>query len=51
MTALSLMGLLPTGGEIAVGSIRLEGVELLGADERTMQRVRGDSIGMVFQTR
>jgi peptide/nickel transport system ATP-binding protein len=49
MTALSLMGLLPTGGEIVGGSIRLEGTELVGASERTLQRVRGDSIGMVFQ--
>ena len=49
MTALSLMRLLPTGGEIVSGSIRLEGEELVGLNDRDMQRIRGNEIGMVFQ--
>jgi peptide/nickel transport system ATP-binding protein len=49
MTALSVMRLLPTGGEIVGGSIRLAGTELVGADERSLRRVRGNQIGMVFQ--
>jgi peptide/nickel transport system ATP-binding protein len=49
MTALSVIQLLPPGGEIVEGSIRLDGTDLvtLGAD--AMQRVRGDSVGMIFQ--
>jgi peptide/nickel transport system ATP-binding protein len=49
MTALSLMGLLPHGGEVVGGSIRLEGRELVGAGEATMRSLRGNAMGMVFQ--
>ncbi len=48
MTAMALMGLLPTGAEIT-GSIRLNGQELVGAGEAAMCALRGDRIGMVFQ--
>jgi peptide/nickel transport system ATP-binding protein len=49
MTALSVMGLLPPGGEVVGGSIRLDGQELVGADESTMRHLRGNVVGMVFQ--
>ncbi len=49
MTALSIVRLLPTGGVIARGSIRLDGEELVGASEARMRAIRGDKIGFVFQ--
>lgn len=49
MTALSLMRLLPLGGRIIAGSVRLDGVELLDLTERAMRRVRGGRMAMIFQ--
>jgi peptide/nickel transport system ATP-binding protein len=49
MTALSIMQLLPGGGRIAGGSIRLGGRELTGLKPDDMRRVRGDDVGMIFQ--
>jgi peptide/nickel transport system ATP-binding protein len=49
MTALSVMRLLPAGGSIVGGSIRLHGVDLTGLDEDAMRRIRGNDLGMVFQ--
>lgn len=50
MTALAIMGLLPAG-VTAHGSVRLDGVdvELVGAPDRTYQRIRGKDMCMVFQ--
>src|SRR4051794_14874403 len=50
MTALSLMRLIPDPpGKIVGGSVRLDGVDLLGLDERAMRSVRGKDISMIFQ--
>ncbi|NYD41902.1 ABC transporter ATP-binding protein [Nocardioides panaciterrulae] len=49
ITALSVLQLLPTGGHVVDGSVRLEGVELLGLQVREMQAIRGGRVGMVFQ--
>ncbi|MFB4278675.1 dipeptide ABC transporter ATP-binding protein [Nonomuraea sp. MTCD27] len=49
MTGLSIMGLLPPGGRITEGSIKLDGRELVGLPEREYQRIRGNEIAMVFQ--
>ena len=49
MTARSILRLLPAGGAIVAGSIRLDGTELTALSERDMQTVRGNDIGMVFQ--
>jgi oligopeptide/dipeptide ABC transporter ATP-binding protein len=49
MTGLSLMGLLPPGGSVVGGSMKLEGRELVGLPEREMQKIRGNEIAMVFQ--
>ncbi|HEY2506006.1 MAG TPA: ABC transporter ATP-binding protein [Streptosporangiaceae bacterium] len=49
MTGLSIMRLLPPGGEIVGGSIKLNGGELVGLGEREMCRIRGNEIAMVFQ--
>lgn len=48
LTTLAVLGLLPEGAE-ATGSIRLDGVELLGLRERELARIRGARVGMVFQ--
>jgi peptide/nickel transport system ATP-binding protein len=48
LAALALMGLLPDGA-VANGSVRLDGRELLGLDERGWCAVRGRQIAMVFQ--
>jgi len=49
MTGLSIMGLLPPGGSIMGGSIRLNDRELVGLKDEEMRRVRGNEIAMVFQ--
>ena len=49
MTALTIMQLLPNGGRIASGSIKLDGRELTSLKPDDMRKVRGDDIGMIFQ--
>ncbi|MGE3448427.1 MAG: dipeptide/oligopeptide/nickel ABC transporter permease/ATP-binding protein [Microbacteriaceae bacterium] len=50
VTGLSIMRLLPSPpGQIVAGSVRFQGTELLSADARALQRVRGAGIAMVFQ--
>jgi oligopeptide transport system ATP-binding protein len=50
VTALSLMRLIPgPRGKIVSGSAMFEGQDLLTLDEKQMQRVRGNSIAMIFQ--
>ncbi len=50
VTALSIMGLVPDPpGRIVGGSIRFEGMELVGAPERALQDLRGNGIAMIFQ--
>ncbi|HTW09222.1 MAG TPA: ABC transporter ATP-binding protein, partial [Acidimicrobiales bacterium] len=49
MTGLSIMRLLPNGGHIVGGSIRLDGVGLVGLSEKEMRDVRGNHVAMVFQ--
>ena len=49
MTALSIMRLLPPGGRIVRGSIRLGGTDLATLDEAGMRAVRGNRVGMIFQ--
>jgi len=49
MTGLSIMRLLPPGGEIVGGSIKLGGLELTELPEREMCQVRGNEIAMIFQ--
>jgi peptide/nickel transport system ATP-binding protein len=46
---LSLLRLLPMGGRIVAGSIRLGGRDLTALNEEEMEGVRGDRIGIVFQ--
>jgi peptide/nickel transport system ATP-binding protein len=49
MTALSIMNLLPVGGHIVGGAIRLGGTTISELDHEAMRRIRGNEIGMVFQ--
>src|SRR5271170_5434930 len=49
MTGLSIMGLLPPGGSIVGGSIKLEGRELVGLKQEDLRKVRGNEIAMIFQ--
>jgi oligopeptide/dipeptide ABC transporter ATP-binding protein len=47
-SAMAVVGLLPEYAEVS-GSIRLHGNELLGLSDQQMSRIRGKSIGTVFQ--
>src|SRR6516162_5610567 len=49
MTALSIMNLLPVGGHITKGNIRLEGRDIGGLSAEDIRTVRGNEIGMIFQ--
>ncbi|MGO3327233.1 dipeptide ABC transporter ATP-binding protein [Gordonia sp. (in: high G+C Gram-positive bacteria)] len=48
MTARAAIGLLPVGAT-ATGSVKVDGVEVLGRSERELTAVRGDRVAMVFQ--
>ena len=43
------MRLLPPGGSIVGGSVRLAGRELVGLKEEELRRVRGNEVAMIFQ--
>ncbi|WP_412102915.1 dipeptide ABC transporter ATP-binding protein [Plantactinospora sp. KLBMP9567] len=49
MTALSVMGLLPSGGEVVGGEILFEGRDLRSLPTDEVRRIRGVRMGMVFQ--
>jgi peptide/nickel transport system ATP-binding protein len=49
MTGMSLMRLLPPGGRIAAGSVKLDGTELTTLSEGDIRRVRGNNVAMIFQ--
>ena len=49
VTSLAIMGLLPRRGVQVTGSVRLDGQELLGANDRTLRKLRGADMAMVFQ--
>ncbi len=49
MTGLSIMGLLPSGGAIVSGSIKLDGRELVGLSDAELRTIRGNDVAMIFQ--
>jgi peptide/nickel transport system ATP-binding protein len=49
MTAMSIMQLLPNGGEVVGGEVLLDGRNLLSLTDAEMAKVRGNDIGMIFQ--
>src|SRR6202161_2797605 len=49
MTTLSIMGLLPPGGVIVGGSIKLGDRELVGLSDVELRKMRGNEVAMIFQ--
>jgi peptide/nickel transport system ATP-binding protein len=49
MTAMSIMKLLPNGGYIASGSIRLLGQDIVPLEETDMRKLRGNEVAVIFQ--
>ncbi|WP_440694635.1 ABC transporter ATP-binding protein [Clavibacter nebraskensis] len=48
VSSMSLLGLLPKNGRVR-GSAKLKGVEMVGADQATLRRARGNDIAVIFQ--
>ncbi len=49
MLGLSILGLLPNGGHVTGGSIKLAGRELVGLNEKELRKIRGNEVAMIFQ--
>ena len=49
VSALAIMGLLPTVARVTDGSVRFEGRNLLELTPKELRSVRGDQIAMIFQ--
>jgi peptide/nickel transport system ATP-binding protein len=49
MTAMSIMRLLPSGGRIVEGSVKLNGRDLGALSAAEMRKIRGNEVAMVFQ--
>ncbi len=49
MLGLSILGLLPAGGHIVGGSIKVADRDLVGLPEAELRRIRGDAVAMIFQ--
>jgi peptide/nickel transport system ATP-binding protein len=49
MTGMSIMKLLPNGGRIIDGSIRLNGRDLVPLSDREMRSIRGSEVAVIFQ--
>ncbi|MGN0507019.1 MAG: ABC transporter ATP-binding protein [Lachnospiraceae bacterium] len=49
VTAYSIMQILAGTGKIVSGSIKLDGQELVGADEKVMKGIRGNKVSIIFQ--
>src|SRR5580693_5454526 len=49
LTALSLLQLLPRGGNNPSGRIQLDGTEIIGAGAGALHKARGELAGIVFQ--
>ena len=49
VTAYSIMQILASTGRIVSGSIKFDGQELVGADEKVMKTIRGNKISIIFQ--
>lgn len=49
VTALSIMGLLPSNAKVVNGEVLFEGKDLLKLNEKELDQIRGNEISMVFQ--
>jgi len=49
VTALAVLGLIPSPGRVTAGTIVFKGRDLLQVSPETLRRIRGRRIGMIFQ--
>ncbi len=49
LTLRAILGILPPGIAVKSGSVRFEGEDILHANKRSMKRIRGSGITMIFQ--
>jgi len=49
MTAMAILGLLPTAMHVSAGSILFDGVDLVTSSRRVLRKLRGKDISVVFQ--
>jgi peptide/nickel transport system ATP-binding protein len=49
ITGMSIMKLLPSGGSIVEGSIKLNGRDIVPLDEKAMRDIRGNEVAVIFQ--
>ncbi len=49
LTLRAIAGLLPPGIRVADGGIDVDGIDVVGAEAKTMRRLRGGTVGMIFQ--
>jgi len=49
VTAYSIMQILEKTGKIVSGSIKIDGQELVGVEEKEMKKIRGNKISIIFQ--
>ena len=49
ITGMSIMKLLPSGGQIVDGSVKLNGRNLVPLEEREMRALRGNDVAVIFQ--
>ncbi len=49
VTVMSLLKLIPKPGQIVSGSVNYKGVDLIKCNTRTLQKIRGNNISMIFQ--
>lgn len=49
LTAAAALGMLPTNAEILEGTVHLDGEDIIGASEKTLQELRGSRIAIMFQ--
>ena len=49
VTAMAIMGLLPAAADVRADTLSLRGTELIGLGDADLRRLRGPSMGMIFQ--
>jgi oligopeptide/dipeptide ABC transporter ATP-binding protein len=49
LTLRAIAGLLPPGIGVAAGEIDVDGIDVTTADDSTLRRLRGGTVGMIFQ--
>jgi peptide/nickel transport system ATP-binding protein len=49
ITGMSIMKLLPSGGSIVAGSIKLNGRDIVPLGEKAMRDIRGNEVAVIFQ--